>query len=206
MFLAIFHDGEDARNTTEFADTIKYLKSDAVLAYPTDTGYSIGCALHSAKATEKTTRIQLRPADKPFTLMCSDLEMVREYGVVDEFAEFFLKQHLPGPYTFILRATEKVPKIIGTKREFVGIRIPEYETTIDLINAMKSPLLSSTVRMESGPLVDPLSIARWYHGKIDGVIDGGTIAPRVTSVIDLSENSVKVIREGAGPVNFFRSM
>jgi tRNA threonylcarbamoyl adenosine modification protein (Sua5/YciO/YrdC/YwlC family) len=206
MFLAIFHDGEDARNSHEFTETIKYLKNDAVLSYPTDTGYSIGCDLHSAKATEKVTRIQLRPADKPYTLMCSDLEMVREYAVVDEFAEFFLKQHLPGPYTFILKATEKVPKLAGTRREFVGIRIPEHETTLDLIRAMKAPLLSSTVRMESGPLVDPLSIARWYHGKIDGVVDGGTVSPRVTSVIDLSDHSVKVIREGAGPVNFFRSM
>jgi tRNA A37 threonylcarbamoyladenosine synthetase subunit TsaC/SUA5/YrdC len=59
--------------------------------------------------------------------------------------------------------------------------------------------------MEDGP-IDPLSIARWYHGRIDGVVDGGTIAPRITSVVDLSENSVKVIREGVGPVNFFRSM
>lgn len=206
MFLAIFHDGQDVRNTQEFADTVRYLKSDAVLCYPTDTGYSIGCDLHSAKATDKITRIQLRPSDKPFTLMCSDLEMVREYGVVDEFAEFFLKQHLPGPYTFILKATDKVPKLAGSRREFVGIRIPEHETTLDLIRALKGPLLSSTVRIETGPLVDPLSVARWYHGRIDGVVDGGTIAPRVTSVIDLSEQTIKVIREGVGPVNFFRSM
>jgi len=137
--------------------------------------------------------------------MCSDLEMVREYAVIDEFAEFFLKQHLPGPYTFILRATDKVPPLAGMKRESVGIRIPEHETTLDLIRALKSPFLSSTVRMESGP-VDPLSIARWYHGKVDGIVDGGAIAPRITSVVDLSENSVRVIREGVGPVNFFRSM
>jgi tRNA threonylcarbamoyl adenosine modification protein (Sua5/YciO/YrdC/YwlC family) len=205
MFLAIFHEGEDPRNNKEFMDTVKFLKNDAVIVYPTDTGYSIGCALDSEHGTERVTHIQLRPADKPYTVMCSDLEMVREYAVVDEFAEFFLKQHLPGPYTFILRATDKVPDIGGIKRERVGIRIPEFEVTLDLIRYLKHPLLSSTVRMEGGP-IDPLSIARWYHGKVDGVVDGGTVAPRVTSVIDLSENSVRVIREGAGPVNFFRSM
>src|SRR5262245_27131524 len=119
MFLAIFHDGDDPRNSREFADTVKFLKNDAVVVYPTDTGYSLGCALHSGRATERVTRIQLRPADKPYTVMCSDLDMVREYAVIDEFAEFFLKQHLPGPYTFILRATEKVPTIGGTKRASV---------------------------------------------------------------------------------------
>jgi tRNA threonylcarbamoyl adenosine modification protein (Sua5/YciO/YrdC/YwlC family) len=205
MFLAIFHDGDDPRNSKEFAETVKFLKHDAVVVYPTDTGYSIGCALHSEKATDRITQIQLRPVDKPYTVMCSDLEMVRQYAVVDEFAEFFIKQHLPGPYTFILRATDKVPPLAGMKRESVGIRIPEHETTLELIRALKSPFLSSTVRMESGP-VDPLSIARWYHGKVDGIVDGGSIAPRITSVVDLSENSVRVIREGVGPVNFFRSM
>lgn len=206
MFLAIFHEGEDPRNSREFADTIKFLKNDAVLIYPTDTGYSIGCALHSERATDRVTHIQLRPVDKPYTVMCSDINMVREYAVVDEFAEFFLKQHLPGPYTFILRAGKKVPPIAGMRREFVGIRIPEHETTLELIRALKDPFLSSTARMETGPMIEPLAIARWYHGKVDGIVDGGPIAPRVTSVIDLSENSVKVIREGAGPVNFFRSM
>ncbi len=199
MFLAIFHEGQDARNNSEFLETVRYLKNDAVIVYPTDTGYSIGCALSSEKATE------LRPVDKPYTVMCSDIDMVREYAIVDEFAEFFLKQHLPGPYTFILRASKKVPSIGGAKRESVGIRIPEHEATLELIRFLKAPFLSSTVRMEHGP-IDPLSIARWYHGRIDGVVDGGTIAPRITSVVDLSENSVKVIREGVGPVNFFRSM
>ena len=205
MFLAIFHEGEDPRNNQEFAEAIRFLRNDAIFVYPTDTGYSVGCDLNSEKATERVTRIQLRPADKPYTLMCSDLEMVRQYAVVDEFAEFFLKQHLPGPYTFILRATDKVPAIAGARRENVGIRIPEHETTLELIKAMRSPFLSSTVRMEGGP-IDPLTLARWYHGKIDGVVDGGSIAPRITSVVDLSENNVKVIREGVGPVNFFRSM
>lgn len=205
MFLSIFHEGQDSRNSSESMETVRYLKNDAVIVYPTDTGYSIGCALFSEKATDKITQIQLRPADKPYTVMCSDIEMVREYAVVDEFAEFFLKQHLPGPYTFILRATDRVPALGGHKRESVGIRIPEHEATLELIRYLKAPFLSSTVRMENGP-IDPLSIARWYHGKIDGVIDGGTIAPRITSVVDLSENSVKVIREGVGPVNFFRSM
>ncbi|MCC6277716.1 MAG: threonylcarbamoyl-AMP synthase [Oligoflexia bacterium] len=205
MFLAVFHEGNDPRNEKEFADTVRYLKNDAVVVYPTDTGYSIGCSLHSEKATERITQIQLRPADKPYTVMCSDLEMVREYAEVDEFAEFFLKQHLPGPYTFILRATEQVPKIAGIQRLNVGIRIPESETTVELIRALKSPFLSSTVRMPGGPM-DPLSIARWYHGKVDGIVDGGTVVPRITSVIDLSEQTIKVIREGAGPVNFFRSM
>lgn len=205
MFLAVFHEGDDPRNDREFAETVKFLKSDAVVVFPTDTGYSIGCSLHSEKATDRVTHIQLRPADKPYTVMCSDLEMVRRYAVVDEFAEFFLKQHLPGPYTFILRATDKVPTIAGVKRASVGVRIPELDTTLDLIRALKSPLLSSTARMIGGP-IDPLAIARHYHGKVDGMVDGGTIAPRMTSVVDLSENSVRVIREGAGPVNFFRSM
>src|SRR5882762_1503748 len=151
MFLAIFHEGRDPRNSKEFLETVKFLKTDSVIVYPTDTGYSIGCSLASEKATERVTHIQLRPADKPYTVMCSDLEMVREYAVIDEFAEFFLKQHLPGPYTFILRATDKVPPLAGVKRESVGIRIPEFETTLDLIRAMKSPFLSSTIRMEHGP-------------------------------------------------------
>lgn len=205
MFLAIFHEGEDPRNTHEFAETVKYLKSDAILVYPTDTGYSVGCDIHSPKATDKITSIQKRPSEKPYTIMCCDLDMVREYAEVDEFAEYFLKQHLPGPYTFILKATEKVPKIAGVARQNVGIRMPENDLTRDLVYAMKSPLLSSTVRMEHGP-IDPLTIARSYHGKVDGIVDGGTIAPQFTSVIDLSDNTVKVIREGVGPVSFFRSM
>src|SRR5216684_1202435 len=80
MFLSIFHEGQDSRNSSESMETVRYLKNDAVIVYPTDTGYSIGCALFSEKATDRVTQIQLRPADKPYTVMCSDIEMVREYA------------------------------------------------------------------------------------------------------------------------------
>lgn len=205
MFLSIFQDVDNPVDSQDFVDTIRFLRNDAVLIYPTDTGYSMGCDLHSDRATDRVTQVQSRQPNKPYTLMCSDIDMVRKYAIVDKFAEFYLKQHLPGPYTFILKAGDKVPKIAGTKRNFVGVRIPELDITRHLIHGLGNPLLSSTVRMDHGP-VDPLSIARVYHGRIDGIVDGGTIAPSFTSVIDLSGASVKVIREGVGPVHNFRSM
>jgi len=203
MFLAIIN--AEKPDAKEVQEVVNALKNGAVIIYPTDTGYAIGCSVMHEVATSRVISIQKRDPKKPFTLVCSNVEMAKDYAKLDEFSEIYFRQLLPGPYTFILRATKKAPKIQGLERSRVGIRIPRLAVTNMLIRQLGVPLISSTVRVEGKKTVDPLIIARQHHKEIDGIVDGGTILPEETSVVDLSEGTAQIIREGVGPVSFFRS-
>ena len=203
MFLAIID--SDKPDAKEIHEVVKSLQNGAVIIYPTDTGYAMGCALSSQTATQRVASIQKRDPRKPFTLVCSNVEMAKQFAKIDEFAEIYFRQLLPGPYTFILKATKNVEKIQGLERSKVGVRIPRLAVTSTLIKQLGVPLISSTVRVEGKKTIDPLVIARQHYKQIDGIVDGGTIMPEETSVVDLSEGTAQIIREGVGPVSFFRT-
>jgi tRNA threonylcarbamoyl adenosine modification protein (Sua5/YciO/YrdC/YwlC family) len=180
------------------------LRSDGVIVYPTDTVYGLGCHIQSKKALERVRRIKRMGNKRHLTFVFADLKQISLYAQVTDSAYRILRRFLPGPYTFVLRATRLVPRIVLTKRNEVGIRIPDNRVCQALLEEMGTPILSSSVRMPDDQLLDdPREIDRIYKGRADLVVDGGVFLPEPSSVISLLDDEPAVLREGKGDVSFF---
>jgi tRNA threonylcarbamoyl adenosine modification protein (Sua5/YciO/YrdC/YwlC family) len=181
------------------------LRGGGVIVYPTDTVYGLGCDIHSKKALETVRRIKRLDNKTHLSFVFSDLKTIANYAQVTDRAYKVLRRYLPGPYTFILRATKLVPRIVLTKRNEVGIRIPDNRISQALVAEMGNPILSSSVRMPDDQLLDdPREIDRIYRGQVDLIIDGGVFLPEPSSVISLLDDEPVIIREGKGDVESFR--
>lgn len=180
------------------------LRSGGVIVYPTDTVYGLGCDIHSKKALETVRRIKRTDNKRHLSFVFSDLKTIALYAQVTDGAYKILRRYLPGPYTFVLKATKLVPRIVLTKRNEVGIRIPDNKISQALVAEMGNPILSSSVRLPDDQLLDdPKEIDRMYKGQVDLVIDGGVFLPEPSSVISLLADEPAVIREGKGDVEPF---
>jgi len=185
---------------------IKLLKNGAVVCYPTDTGYGIGCDLFNPKAIKQIIQLKKRPKQKPFSFMCSDLSDISKYAHVSNTAYRLLRKNLPGPYTFVLPGTKLVPKIMASKQKTVGIRVPEHPICKLLLETLGNPIVNASVHFESEEidLADPYEIEQHLGNRIEMVIDGGPIFPDPSSVVDLTGDCPEVLRVGKGDVNPFR--
>ena len=185
---------------------IKLLKNGAVISYPTDTGYGIGCDLFNPKAIKQIIQLKKRPKQKPFSFMCSDLSDISKYAHVSNTAYRLLRKNLPGPYTFVLPGTKLVPKIMASKQKTVGIRVPEHPTCRLLLKTLGNPIVNASVHFEDEEidLADPYEIEQHLGNRLEMVIDGGSIFPDPSSVIDLTGDYPEVLRVGKGDVNPFR--
>jgi tRNA threonylcarbamoyl adenosine modification protein (Sua5/YciO/YrdC/YwlC family) len=182
------------------------LRADGVIVYPTDTVYGLGCSIHSKKALEKVRRIKRMDNKRHLSFVFADLKAISLYAQVSDNAYKVLRRHLPGPYTFVLRATRLVPRIVLTKKNEVGIRIPDNTICQALVTELGDPILSSSVRLPDDQLLDdPKEIERIYKGQVDLVVDGGVFLPEPSSVISLMDDVTAVIREGKGDVTPFIS-
>ncbi|SDJ15872.1 L-threonylcarbamoyladenylate synthase [Billgrantia gudaonensis] len=182
---------------------IQIIRDGGVIAYPTDSGYALGCHLGEKKAIEKIKWLRSLDDRHNFTLVCSDLSEIGTYAKVDNAVFRLLKAHTPGPYTFILTASTEVPRLLlHPKRRSIGVRVPDHRITHDLLAALGSPLMSVTLIPEDDelPMTDPEAIRERYGAHLDLVIDGGACHLEPTSVIDLRELPPKVLREGRGDV------
>jgi tRNA threonylcarbamoyl adenosine modification protein (Sua5/YciO/YrdC/YwlC family) len=180
------------------------LRNDGVIIYPTDTVYGLGCDIKSKKALERVRRIKKLDNKSPLSFVFSDLKTISHYAQVSDPDYKILRRYLPGPYTFVLRATRLVPRIVLTKRNEVGIRIPDNKICQALVNELGNPILSSSVRLPDDQLLDdPKQIDQIYKGQVDLVIDGGVFLPEPSSVISLLEGP-EVIRIGKGDVEDFQ--
>lgn len=181
---------------------VQILRSGGVIAYPTDTVYGLGCDLMNKQALDRLYQLKGIGRDHPLAFICPDLSDIAKYAVVENQVYRVLKRFLPGPYCFILQATREVPKIVQTKQKTVGIRVPNHPITLALVRELGQPLISTTAcRPGQDPLVDPWEIDQEFSG-LDMVIDGGDAGGSVpTTVVDLSQGDVRVVRVGAGPVD-----
>ncbi|HLM73271.1 MAG TPA: L-threonylcarbamoyladenylate synthase [Polyangiaceae bacterium] len=180
---------------------VDILNKGGVIAYPTDTVYGLGCDLMNKAAIERLYQIKGMQRDKSLAFICPDLGDIARYAIVENAVYRVLKRALPGPYCFILTATREVPKIVHLKQKTVGIRVPAHPVTIALVTALGRPLISTTAGPPGGdPLFDPWEIDERFPG-LDLVLDGGTGGLVPTTVVDLSQGDVSIIREGAGPVD-----
>jgi tRNA threonylcarbamoyl adenosine modification protein (Sua5/YciO/YrdC/YwlC family) len=180
---------------------VEILRGDGVIVYPTDTVYGLGCDIRSKKALERVRRIKKIDNRRHLSFVFADLKAIAEYAQVNDGAYKILRRYLPGPYTFVLQATRLVPRIVLTKRNEVGIRIPDNRICQALVAELGNPILSSSVRMPDDQLLDdPREIEKMYKGQVDLVVDGGIIAPQPSSIISLLEDYPEVLRAGKGDV------
>jgi tRNA threonylcarbamoyl adenosine modification protein (Sua5/YciO/YrdC/YwlC family) len=201
MLLAINPDHPEPRKVRRAVDA---LESGAVIAYPTDTVYGLGCDLTNKHAIDRLYAIKGMDRSHPLAFVCPDLSDIARYAIVDNQVYRVLRRFLPGPYTFILAATREVPKLVQMKRKNVGIRVPACEATRALARELGRPIISTTAaRPGEEPLVDPHEIAERFRG-LAMVLDAGAGGLVPTTVIDLTTSPPEVVREGAGSVDEFR--
>ncbi|MDF1592192.1 MAG: L-threonylcarbamoyladenylate synthase [Desulfobacterales bacterium] len=183
---------------------VEILHKGGIIAYPTDTFYGIGCDILNKKAIEKIYLLKSRSKNKPFSFICSDLTNISRYAKVSNYAYKTMKRLLPGPYTFILEGSRLVPKMMLTKRKTAGIRVPNNNICIALVEALENPIISTSATMPDGALFyDPSLIHDYFGSRLDAVIDGGPIPGNPSSVISLIDDRPEVIRKGAGDVSIF---
>ncbi len=185
---------------------VDIVKQGGVIVYPTDSGYALGCHIGDKKALERIRNIRKLDEKHNFTLVCRDLSELGVYAKVDNIAYRALRNHTPGPYTFILLATSDVPRRLKqSKRKTIGLRVPDNMITKALLSSLGEPLMSVTLILpgERMPLLDPYEINNLLSKRVDMIIDGGFCGIEPTSVIDMSEDEPKILREGAGSVEDF---
>lgn len=181
------------------------LRHGAVICYPTDTGYGIGCDIFNQKAVKRIHQLKRRPNDKPFSFMCSSLKDVSTYCHISNAAYRLMKKNLPGPYTFVLTTMKIVPKIMTSKQKTVGIRVPDNVICRTMIEELGNPILttSATVREEDLPTAEAFILEERLGGLVDIIIDGGSVYPEPSSVISLVGPQPEIIRQGKGDVRQF---
>ncbi len=186
---------------------VQELQKGALIVYPTDSSYAFACTINNKSALETIRRIRKLQPNHPMTLMCHDISQVAKYAFVDDQAFFYLKNQTPGPYTFVLKATKLVPKlVVGTKRKIVGVRIPSHPVPLEIMMQMDEPLMSSTLWLpdDDRPVNSPHEIPKSVKSYVNLVIDAGCSSPEPTTVVDLTDESPNILRSGAGDVAPFQ--
>jgi len=188
------------------AQVAEALKHGAVICYPTDTMYGIGCDIFNQKAVKRIHQLKRRPNDKPFSFMCSNLKDVSQYCYLSNEAYRLMKKSLPGPYTFVLTTMKIVPKIMTSKQKTVGIRVPDNTICRDLVTALGNPILttSASLNEDDFPLAsEAYELEERLNGQVDIIIDGGPVYPEPSSVISLIGSSPEILRHGKGDLRLF---
>jgi tRNA threonylcarbamoyl adenosine modification protein (Sua5/YciO/YrdC/YwlC family) len=180
---------------------VAMMRKGAVIVYPTDSGFALGCQLGDRSAQERIRRIRQLDDRHNFTLVCRDLSEIATYAKVDNQAYRLMKSLTPGAYTFILPATHETPRRLqNPKRKTIGIRVPEHPVASALLSALGEPVMSSTLLLpgEDDPLTDVEDITRRIGGVVDAIIESGHCGLRPTTVVDLTGDAPEVLRFGAG--------
>jgi tRNA threonylcarbamoyl adenosine modification protein (Sua5/YciO/YrdC/YwlC family) len=181
---------------------VQELQRDAVIVYPTDTVYALGCALDARKSVDRLYRLKQMDRKQPLALVCADLSDIARYAIVSDFAYRQMRRLLPGPYTIVLEATREVPKILLDKRRTVGIRVPTSPISQALVKELGKPLLTtSAVAPGAEQACRDVEEAKeaWPHG-VDVFIDGDVLPGEPSTVVSLVGDEIEIIREGLGPV------
>ena len=178
---------------------VDILRKGGVVLYPTGTVYGLGCDIHQKKAVERIYQIRQLKKDHPLSFMCPDLSKIARYGYVDDFAYRIMKRLVPGPYTFVLKATRDVPKLLVRKQKTVGIRVPDDPVALALLQELGSPIVSASATHDDQVLNDPDDLFSRFK-QADAFLDAGWGGIEPSTVIDLTGDEAVVIREGAGPV------
>ena len=189
------------------AQAAALVKSGAVIVYPTDSCYALGCHIGDKAAAERLRAIRQVDDTHHFTLVCRDLSEIANFARVDNTQYRMLKAATPGAYTFILEASREVPRRLAhAKRRSIGLRVPEHVIAQALLTALGEPLLSTTLILPNveDPLNDAEEIRQRLGRQVDLIIDGGACGLVPTSVIDMTGDTPRVVRAGAGSLAALR--
>jgi len=181
-------------------EAVERLRAGAVIVYPTDSCYALGCALGDKAAMERIGRIREVDRHHQYSLVCRDLAEIARYARVENWQYRLLKSATPGPYTFLLEATREVPKRLQhEKRRTIGIRVPDHPVVAMLLEAIGEPIMSSTLHLpgDDYPLNDAEEIEARLAGRVDLILDGGPCGLEPTTVADLV-GGVTIRRVGKG--------
>lgn len=180
---------------------IRCLQDGGLVIYPTDTVYALGCDIHNARAVERIARIKgIKPQKNDFSFICHDLSHIADYAKVSNSAFKVMKRILPGPFTFILLAGSRVPKVLAN-RKTVGIRIPNHPIPLQIVHELGNPIITTSIKDDDDFMeypTDPEIMFERFQHQVDIVIDGGFGGLIASTIIDATTDDFEVIREGAG--------
>ena len=186
---------------------VTIIEEGGLIIYPTDSGYALGCSLGNKSALERIRQLRQFDKNHNMTLVCRDLSQLGFYAKVSNPIFRLLKAFTPGAYTFILNATTEVPRLmLHPKRRTLGLRVPGNSICMALLEALDAPLMSTTLTLPgaTAPLSEPEAIRDILGNRVDLIIDGGHCDQLPTTVIDLTDDMPKVLREGQGDPEPFR--
>ncbi len=182
------------------------LEKGGIIIYPTDTIYGIGCDINNQKAVEKVCQLKgIDPKKAHLSFVCHDLSHLSDYTLqFDKNVYKIMRKHLPGPFTFILPASNNVPKLFKSKKKTVGIRVPDHSIPSAIVKALGRPILSTSLKdsekMEAYRY-DPELIYEDYHKQVDIVIDSGFSLNEPSTVVDCTGDEIEIIRQGLGELD-----
>ncbi len=199
-FIKIHPENPDFRRLRRVVDV---LNDGGVIIYPTDTIYGLGCGIFHPKSIERICQIKgVKPQKQNFSFICYDLSDISEYTRALNTPVFkLMKKALPGPFTFILEANNKVPKLLNSKKKTVGIRVPDHLIPRNLVKELGQPVITTSIRDEDDVIeysTDPELIYEKYKDLVDVVIDGGYGRNVASTILDCTGETVEVIRQGLG--------
>lgn len=200
MLLEINATNPDQRKISQ---VVEILKSGGIIIYPTDTVYALGCDITNQKAITKICQLRgLDPSKAMLTFICKDFSQLSDYTMpIDNHVFRLLKKHLPGPFTFVFKANNSVPKLLKNKKNTVGIRIPGNPIVRALVEELGRPLLTTSLKSDDEILeyfTDPEDIYQDFGKHVDAVIDGGICGNVPSTLVDCTSGEPVVIRYGAG--------
>jgi tRNA threonylcarbamoyl adenosine modification protein (Sua5/YciO/YrdC/YwlC family) len=172
-----------------------------VIAYPTDSVYALGCHIGDKQAMDRIRTIRCLDKHHNFTLICRDLSELATFARVDNVAFRALKAATPGPFTFVLKASSEVPRrLMHPKRKTIGIRVPQSPIIRAMLDSLQEPIMSVTLMMpeDEYPMTDAYEINQHLGSQVDIVIDGGFCGMEPTTVVDMTEDTPAILRQGAG--------
>ena len=202
-YFDVHPDNPQPRAISQIAQSIR---EDALIAYPTDSCYALGCRLGSRDGIDRIRSIRQLDNRHHFTLVCQDFAQLGQFVRVDNDVFRAIKASTPGSYTFILPATKEVPRMLQhPKKKTVGVRIPDHVVTQALLTELGEPLLSSTLLLpdEEEPMTQGWEIKDRLDHVLDAVVDSGDCGTEPTTVIDFSDGEAEIVRRGAGDVTRF---
>ncbi len=179
------------------------LKRGAIMLYPTDTVYAIGCDLNDKSAVQRVRQLKQLSNDKPLTFLCSSLSNISEYAIVSDQAYRIMKRLIPGPYTFLLPTTKLVPKLVmNPKRKTTGIRVPDHPVSQALLKTLENPIISTSAHLRDRDEFEHLDKAElfdMFDKLVDIIVDNEQDTGYETStILDLTDSEPSVVRRGLG--------
>ncbi|MEC6897459.1 L-threonylcarbamoyladenylate synthase [Photobacterium piscicola] len=185
---------------------VDIIKNGGVVVYPTDSGYALGCQMENKQALERICQIRRLNDKHNFTLLCRDLSELSLYTRVDNIAFRLLRNNTPGAYTFIFKGTKEVPRrLMNAKRKTIGIRVPDNNIALALLEALGEPMMSTSLILPGKETTeaDPDEIRDQLEYAVDLIMHGGYLSEQPTTVIDFSDGNIDIVRIGAGDITPF---